>query len=287
LLDEHLHLHRNLSQLQRSRFRAERVGLALQLLDQEVQPLADLAAGAQQPFDLVQVRAKTGQFLGHVDADSEGRGLAQRAFAQALGAEVLRRAGGRQRLVPALQEALLLTLHHRRHHRLGGGGQLSQSRQLLLQHLDQPGTLAGACLTKALDAFARGLQRGILQVRWRGGAAAPQQRFVHRQRTRLRQPALHLVFEPAEAVQLLGGGLGPGIVGVARGGHAQLDLAALEDGGDQLTQRRLERAHLVRQPEGKIQEAPVDRTQLDVHRARRPAAVLGLCGIGVSGHAVD
>jgi hypothetical protein len=56
----HLHLHRDVGQLQRGGLRAQRVGLAVQFLDQEVQPLAEFAAGLQQALDLVEVRAPGG-----------------------------------------------------------------------------------------------------------------------------------------------------------------------------------------------------------------------------------
>ena len=44
LLDQHLHVHRDAGHLQDGRFGAQRVGFAVQFLDQEVQPLANVTA---------------------------------------------------------------------------------------------------------------------------------------------------------------------------------------------------------------------------------------------------
>jgi len=55
LFDDHPHLHRDGGQFHRRRFAAQGVGLALEFLNQEFQPLARFDAGLQQPFDLVQV----------------------------------------------------------------------------------------------------------------------------------------------------------------------------------------------------------------------------------------
>src|SRR5205085_363435 len=49
LLDEHLHVDGNAGELERRRFGAQRVRFAVQLLDQEIEPLADLAAFPDQP----------------------------------------------------------------------------------------------------------------------------------------------------------------------------------------------------------------------------------------------
>jgi hypothetical protein len=85
LLDQHLHVHGDAGQFQRRRLGAQRVGLAVQFLDQEVQPLADLAALLDQALDLVQVGGQPGQFLGDVDADGEGGGLGQGAVLRRFG----------------------------------------------------------------------------------------------------------------------------------------------------------------------------------------------------------
>jgi hypothetical protein len=96
-------------------FAAQRVGLAVQFLDQEVQPLAELTAAAVSRRSIsVQVRpfrresssatsmrmAKRGGFVaGPVPAAPRPGCLADAP------------AGAAQRLVPALEEALLLALH--------------------------------------------------------------------------------------------------------------------------------------------------------------------------------
>lgn len=65
------------AQFERGGFRAQGVGLALQLLDQEVQALADFAAGVEQAADLVEVGAQAREFLGDVDAQRVGRSRGQ------------------------------------------------------------------------------------------------------------------------------------------------------------------------------------------------------------------
>src|SRR6185312_2926110 len=64
LLDRDLHVDRDRRHLDRRRLRTERVGLAQQLLDEELEALADLAALGEQPRDLVEVRAQPRELLG-------------------------------------------------------------------------------------------------------------------------------------------------------------------------------------------------------------------------------
>ena len=55
LLHRHLHLHRDAGEFQCGRLAAQGVGFAVQFLDQEIEPLAQFAAGLEQAFDLVEV----------------------------------------------------------------------------------------------------------------------------------------------------------------------------------------------------------------------------------------
>src|SRR6187549_168519 len=75
LLDQHLELERNLRQLGVDRLRAERVRFAMQLLREEVEALADVAALRQDAPDLGNVRRKPRHLLGDVDAGGEQREL--------------------------------------------------------------------------------------------------------------------------------------------------------------------------------------------------------------------
>jgi hypothetical protein len=111
---------------------------------------------------------------------------------------------------------------------------------------------------------------------------------VHRQRRGARQPRLHRVLELPQPVQLFGGDRGQRVAGLARGGDAQLDLAAPHLGADQLAQRRLGAAQLVGQAQREIQETAVDRAQLDPDaRPRAPLGGPASAGAGVTGHAVN
>ena len=76
--------------LDRRRLRAERVGLAQQLLDQELEALADLAALVEQARDLVEVRAQARQLLGDVDPDRVGGRFVERALLDRLARHRLR-----------------------------------------------------------------------------------------------------------------------------------------------------------------------------------------------------
>src|SRR5512141_590371 len=73
LFDQHLELERHLRQLRVDRFRAERIGLAMQLLREEVEPLADTAALRQHAADFADVRREPRDFLGDVDPCREQR----------------------------------------------------------------------------------------------------------------------------------------------------------------------------------------------------------------------
>ena len=55
LLDQHLHVHRDARHLQHGGLGAQGVGLAVQLLNQEIQAFADVAAFGQQVIQLLQV----------------------------------------------------------------------------------------------------------------------------------------------------------------------------------------------------------------------------------------
>ena len=95
------------------------------------------------------------------------------------------------------------------------------------------------------------------------------QHLVHRQGARLGQPVLHGAFQVGQGMQLLGLRMRPGVVDHALGLQAQLHLAALEGGGDQVTEGRLQRAKLVRHLEAQVQETAVDGPQFG------PDAALG------------
>src|SRR6478736_9335712 len=104
LLDRDLHVDRDRCHLDRGRLGAERVRLAQQLLDQELEALADLATLGEEARDLVEVRAQPRQFLRDVDADGVGGGLVEGALLRRLARDRLGRPGGLERVLPALDE---------------------------------------------------------------------------------------------------------------------------------------------------------------------------------------
>ena len=267
----------------------------MQFLDQEVQPLADLAAFLQHGLDLIEVRRQPAQFLGHVDADGEGRGLGQGALLRGLGADLAVAAG--QRLVPARDEALFLRLHRLRHQRLGGARQFAQLCHALADQLGQARTFAR---TRGDEIVQHGLRQfhqrlGGAFVVGRFGAAGRAQRVGHRQRRGIRQPHAHLVLHRGQALQHSRGWVGQGAGVAALQVGAQLDLAALQALAQQLAQGRFVLAQFVGQAKAEVQKTAVDRAQLQPQPGLRilprrgvfGAAVGGLLTAGITGHTVN
>src|SRR5574343_1498113 len=292
LLDQDLHLDRDAGQLQGSGLAAQGVGLPVQLLDQEIQALAHLATGLEQTGDLVEVGDQAAEFLGHVDPDGEGRGLAQGALAGRLGADLGAGAGAVQGLGPALEKAFLLTADHRGDQRRGLGGQCAQAGDALQQDVDQALAFAGAGVLQRLDGLAPGLHGQFVPGgagRGRATPAAPLHDLVDRQRRRLGQPAGHLGLDAGQAAELFGAGLGQGVVGDAAHAATDLDLAAAQRGGQRLAQRGLGAPQFVGQAEAEVQETAVDRAKLDADARGRAGALWSGAGRGAGepGHAVD
>ena len=231
--------------LERGRLRAERVGLAQQLLDQEVEPLADLAALGEQALDLVEVRAQPGQLLGDVDADREGRGFVEGALLRAPRA----RSTAPRRWPPAPPSSAR------------GSAAAGAARP--------PGTSGSACaasvaqLRDALAAAPRpaarlrarapragrrrqrrgGLERPAASSRSRRrAAAAPLQHLVHRQRARRSAASSRTVLSSrARWCELLGRAAAARRSRRSpRAVRRSSILPRLKRAGEQLAQRRLE-----------------------------------------------
>jgi hypothetical protein len=152
---------------------------------------------------------------------------------------------------------------HGRHQWLGLGGQFAQRLHPLHQDAHQALAFAGAGLLEPLGGALGGVDHRVVELDGVAALAAPVQRLVHAQGAGLRQPAGDLGFEPGQAVELVGLGLRPRGVGLARGGHAHLDLAAAQRAGEQLAQGRFQATQLVRHAERQVQKAAVDAAQLD------------------------
>ena len=75
LFDQHFHVHADARELQRCRLGAQRVGLAVQFLDQKVQAFADFAALLEQALDFIDMRLQARDLFSHVDADGKRGGL--------------------------------------------------------------------------------------------------------------------------------------------------------------------------------------------------------------------
>src|SRR5664279_441947 len=298
LLDRHLHVDRDRRHLERWRFRAERVGLAQQLLDDELEALADLAALVEQARDLVEVGAQARKLLGDVDADRIGRRFVERALLDRLARDRLRGAGLVERFLPELEKALLHAADGAGHERLGRVGEAAQMGDTLGEDDREPLAFAGARGGEALDTELGGLQHGVLGLRL-GGAAAPLQRLVDREGARVRQVLAHAGVDAREVGQLLGRRVRHDPFGERRAGDSKLDLAALEARGEHRPQRRLEAAQLVREAHRDVEKAAVDGSDLDRERwlwRRATRRFVQCCrsrcrrsrrGIRVAGHAVN
>jgi len=266
----------------------------VQFLDQEIQALADFAALLEQALDLVQVGIEAGDLLGHVDADGEGGGLGQGAVTGGLGQGGA--IGQGHGLLPALHEALALLLHQQGHH---GHGLLGQGAQLL-QAVQQHGGQALAFALAGRHQRRQGLfgQDGhglapVLVARMRVGAQA--QRVGHAQRRGVGQPGLDRVLQGIEALQQPGGRVlqGVAVFVLQRGAH--LHLAALQARGEQGAQGGLHGTQFVGQAKRQVQEAAVDRTDLQPQAARLGGAAFGFSAgggravlrAGIAGHAVN
>src|SRR2546428_11907676 len=80
LLDQQLELEARVGEVLRNRLRAERVGLAVELLHQEVQALADHSSRPDHAVHLLEVRSQAVQLLGDVRLDAEERDLLAEAL---------------------------------------------------------------------------------------------------------------------------------------------------------------------------------------------------------------
>src|SRR4030095_11617078 len=115
------------------------------------------------------------------------------------------------------------------------------------------------------------------------------------ERARVGQPGLDAVLQSVQTLQQPGRGLADAGLTGAFDRCANLDLAALEPCREQLAQGRFVRAHLLWELEDEIEEAAVDRTDLDAETARGllPPFALGVgagglvLACGVPGHSVN
>ena len=294
LLDQHLHVNRNAGHLQHGRLGAQGVGLAVQLLNQEVQAFADVAALGEQARNLVQMRAQTGQLFGYVDADGKSGGLGQGPVLGRLWQVAA--VGQGHGVFPAFQKALALLLDQLGHQGAGQFGQSAQLANVALQHLGQAGAFAGACFSQGLHRLGGHLHPGGFVG---GGlavaACAHAQHIGHAQLAGFGQPVLDLVLQGRDFLQgLVVGRLQDGPVGAVLAG-THFDFAAFDLAGDQLAQPRLELAQFFGQAKTQVQEAAVDRADFKPQAGRWRCAGGGfpvhnrraVLHAGVAGHTVN
>ena len=175
----------------------------MQLLDQEVQTLADVATLFEQALDFVEVRAQARDFFSHVDADGKGRGFGQGAVLGGFGCNRAFAEG--HGLLPALQELLALLLHQLRHQRRGGLGQFAQLLDAVEQHVGQALALTGASREQLGDGLFGQGRSDFAPVRGGGGGAAAQAQHIgHGKVACLGQPGLNRVLQGHQALQLGG-----------------------------------------------------------------------------------
>ena len=153
-----LHLHRDVGELQRRRLEASVLASRCSSWMRKSSRLPT-SPPAPSSRSISSRWAPGGQFLGHVDADGEGRGLVDRAFLQRFARHAGRGVDHGQRFPPALQEALLLALHDGGHQRLGLRRQFAQAPHAFHQDGDE----AGAGLARPRHRAGRRCSAGCLE----------------------------------------------------------------------------------------------------------------------------
>src|SRR2546428_139981 len=184
LLDQQLELEARVGEVLRHRLRAERVGLAVELLHQKVQALADRPSGPDHAVDLVEVRSQAVQLLGDVRLDAEERDL----LADAL----LVRAA--EDLAKARGELFLVGGDRLGEPRLDRNEQRFEALHALEEHLAELFAFARARRGELLEELANERHAGLANERRAVVAeyAGPVQRFADVQRLRVGDRGSHL-----------------------------------------------------------------------------------------------
>jgi hypothetical protein len=258
----------------------------VQLLDEEVQPLAQLAALGEQIAQGLQVGLKAVELFGHVDANGKTGGFLQATVVERFDAG-LGAGQSRQRFFPAGGEPRLLALHREGHDFARPCGMSTD----LFDAIEQQGAQTVAFERARRDQRGQGLldgQAGDLRDFGSVGmiflrAADEAQHFTDRERGEVRRQGAQ---GGIEGQQRRGG------AGVGHGGRAlrrfenraAVDLAAAQRLGDGLPHGGFRTPQFFGQPEGDVEKAAVDRAQLDMDlgSARELCTILA-----VAGHAIN
>ena len=129
--------------------------------------LAEFAALFQQPGEFVEVGAQPAELLGHVDADGKCRRLVQRTLLQRLLRHAAGRSGGVERLLPTLQEALLLPGDDGGQQRRGQVGiDQADPSQLVDEHGAQQEGVAVCGFEAVIDGMMMDVEEDICAPDW-------------------------------------------------------------------------------------------------------------------------
>src|SRR5688572_21135840 len=279
LLDQDLNVDRRARGLDILRLRRERVGLAVQLLHQEVEPPPGWLLRIEHLQDLGHVTPQAVEFFLDIHLAGEQRDLLLEALGVDRDAQLCR----------AIRGPRLDARAHLGHARAHGPDALAQRVAALPQRVAQPCTLAGARFVELGDRFREQRHRlGCDRCEIAIGLA------YHTRPAQYVKSADRAV-GAAEHLRDLGRALlelgDQGTVELERGrfgrGTAQINtclyLAAPQARAEQCARIALEATQLVRQPQRQLQVAVVDGSQLAAERPPR-ALTLASCE---AGHAAD
>src|SRR6185312_11314801 len=181
--------------------------------------------------------------------------------------------------MPALQEPVALLFDRRRHQRSGAPGQFAQLGQMPEQHRGESGAFALTGGQQRLQGRARQFRHLPAPVGIGRALGVTQADDVgHAERRGVGQPGPNVVLDGAQPLQQARGWIGQRAGRSAAQYGANLDLAALEPGGQQLAQGRLMLAKLVGQAQGQVQKAAVDRADFEPEARRCRAPRVGFRG---------
>jgi hypothetical protein len=257
LLDEHLELHGYARQSLFLDLRGEGIRFAIELLDHEVEPSPDWLVAPQNRLYLGHVTHEPIDLLRDVGALRDQRKLLLEPFRSGLHVEPLE-ALAQSVAVPSLSALDL---------RLDAGKQRRDAGVAPLKHLGDAASFAGARLGQRLQGRRQARLYGLAELleilRGLFEHAGPAQHLLRRQRVRVGKHAPHLELERTQPLEGPGDDrIGDGAALVRADLERAVDLAALDDGPDELAALRLHGAEIVGQAESKLQKPVVDAANL-------------------------
>jgi hypothetical protein len=276
LVDQHLQLHRCLRRAGVDRFGAQRVRLAIELLQQEIQPPSDRLLLRKHAADFGDVAVEAIEFLVDVELLQRQHQL----LLQPPGIGRLREIG------QACFELGALARADHRHQRAHLARPLRDRIDAFADHRCEVRPFPLARCEETGEDFIEQRQRLGLQGRGIAGAATQHARKLQ-QVGQLHLQRRETSVQFARQVRQLPEDVSIQMQRFAAFGrpqaHRQVQLAARDARRDTLAQRRFQRAQFIGQAHAELEEPVVDRAQFTAQRAPFGRALAGREG----GHAAD